>query len=491
MPHWKALGVRKCVRGTPGHRPPPELAPRTGETVVSKSFFSAFSAPELGRRTRRRGHAARRRRAPPRVRSRHGTRRLCARPRRLGRRGRGRQRRSPPRRRHAPLPRWTGGAVCAGGRAARQGRAPAQRPDRTPVDTPPTAAAAHPPRPRRAASAWSAAAPEERARPARSPRGAARGRGGRRSPARSPTELGKPVTLGEAEVRQDCGAPAARRGAPTRPLRPRAGPDVFVSARPARRRRRRHSLEQPSRHPLGQDRPGAGSRQHGRLEAGPRRDHGSRSARSTRRATRGLPDGVVTPRRRAIAARPRAVMSDPGVDAVSHIGLLRGRLGGAGDLRAPADPAPGGARRQQRRDRLGRRGSAARGEPAGSGSLRVRGPALHGEPARRRRRTASSTRSSSISPRAAATLPWGDPFDPATRSRSPRVRGGARPGRRRRSQARPPARARLITPHTRRAEPPGSLVPPDHRRRRGARERDRAGGDVRPGPRARARIELR
>ena len=47
MPHWKALGVRKCVRGTPGHRPPPELAPRAGEPVVSKSFFSAFSAPEL------------------------------------------------------------------------------------------------------------------------------------------------------------------------------------------------------------------------------------------------------------------------------------------------------------------------------------------------------------------------------------------------------------------------------------------------------------
>ena len=47
MPHWKRLGVNRCVRGTPGHRPPPELAPRAGETVVEKTFFSAFSAPAL------------------------------------------------------------------------------------------------------------------------------------------------------------------------------------------------------------------------------------------------------------------------------------------------------------------------------------------------------------------------------------------------------------------------------------------------------------
>ncbi len=47
MPHWKTRGVRRCVRGTPGHAPPSELAPRPGEAVVSKTFFSAFSAPEL------------------------------------------------------------------------------------------------------------------------------------------------------------------------------------------------------------------------------------------------------------------------------------------------------------------------------------------------------------------------------------------------------------------------------------------------------------
>ena len=47
MPHWKALGIRRCVRGTRGHAPPPELTPRAGEPVVSKTFFSAFSSPEM------------------------------------------------------------------------------------------------------------------------------------------------------------------------------------------------------------------------------------------------------------------------------------------------------------------------------------------------------------------------------------------------------------------------------------------------------------
>jgi acyl-CoA reductase-like NAD-dependent aldehyde dehydrogenase/nicotinamidase-related amidase len=47
MPHWKALGVWRCVRGTPGHAPPPELAPRGGETVVAKTYFSAFASRDL------------------------------------------------------------------------------------------------------------------------------------------------------------------------------------------------------------------------------------------------------------------------------------------------------------------------------------------------------------------------------------------------------------------------------------------------------------
>jgi len=48
MPHWKALGRWRCVRGTPGHAPPPGLEPAEAEAVVSKSFFSAFSSRELG-----------------------------------------------------------------------------------------------------------------------------------------------------------------------------------------------------------------------------------------------------------------------------------------------------------------------------------------------------------------------------------------------------------------------------------------------------------
>jgi acyl-CoA reductase-like NAD-dependent aldehyde dehydrogenase/nicotinamidase-related amidase len=47
MPHWKALGRWKCMRGTPGHEAPRELAPAEGERVVSKAFFSAFESAEL------------------------------------------------------------------------------------------------------------------------------------------------------------------------------------------------------------------------------------------------------------------------------------------------------------------------------------------------------------------------------------------------------------------------------------------------------------
>src|SRR5262249_19783865 len=47
MPHWKAAGTWKCMRGTRGHEPPPELAPSQREEVVSKTFFSAFSTPGL------------------------------------------------------------------------------------------------------------------------------------------------------------------------------------------------------------------------------------------------------------------------------------------------------------------------------------------------------------------------------------------------------------------------------------------------------------
>src|SRR4051794_34083525 len=46
MPHWKRRDVRACVRGTDGVRPPPALAPRDGETVVEKRFFSAFGVAD-------------------------------------------------------------------------------------------------------------------------------------------------------------------------------------------------------------------------------------------------------------------------------------------------------------------------------------------------------------------------------------------------------------------------------------------------------------
>jgi alpha-ketoglutaric semialdehyde dehydrogenase len=47
MPHWKAAGTWKCMRGTLGHEAPTEIAPSGREEVVSKTFFSAFSAPGL------------------------------------------------------------------------------------------------------------------------------------------------------------------------------------------------------------------------------------------------------------------------------------------------------------------------------------------------------------------------------------------------------------------------------------------------------------
>jgi acyl-CoA reductase-like NAD-dependent aldehyde dehydrogenase/nicotinamidase-related amidase len=47
MPHWKTNGRWICVRGTPGEAPPPVLAARAGEEVVTKRFFSAFGSPRL------------------------------------------------------------------------------------------------------------------------------------------------------------------------------------------------------------------------------------------------------------------------------------------------------------------------------------------------------------------------------------------------------------------------------------------------------------
>ena len=47
MPHWKRDGRWLCEEGTPGHAPPPELAPAPGEPIIHKTHFSPFSGPDL------------------------------------------------------------------------------------------------------------------------------------------------------------------------------------------------------------------------------------------------------------------------------------------------------------------------------------------------------------------------------------------------------------------------------------------------------------
>jgi acyl-CoA reductase-like NAD-dependent aldehyde dehydrogenase/isochorismate hydrolase len=49
MPHWKADGRWACVVGTPGHEPPSPVQPLPDEPVVTKTDFSAFSTGELDR----------------------------------------------------------------------------------------------------------------------------------------------------------------------------------------------------------------------------------------------------------------------------------------------------------------------------------------------------------------------------------------------------------------------------------------------------------
>ena len=47
MPHWRRDGRWLCVEGTPGHSPPPELAPAPGEPVIHKTHFDPFSTSAL------------------------------------------------------------------------------------------------------------------------------------------------------------------------------------------------------------------------------------------------------------------------------------------------------------------------------------------------------------------------------------------------------------------------------------------------------------
>jgi acyl-CoA reductase-like NAD-dependent aldehyde dehydrogenase/nicotinamidase-related amidase len=47
MPHWVSAGRWSCRDGSAGHASPPDLAPQGGEHVLEKNGFSAFVQPEL------------------------------------------------------------------------------------------------------------------------------------------------------------------------------------------------------------------------------------------------------------------------------------------------------------------------------------------------------------------------------------------------------------------------------------------------------------
>ncbi len=49
MPHWIENDIHACVAGTPGIQPPPSLQPLPQDETFSKSFYSAFENPEVGK----------------------------------------------------------------------------------------------------------------------------------------------------------------------------------------------------------------------------------------------------------------------------------------------------------------------------------------------------------------------------------------------------------------------------------------------------------
>ncbi|MFY9327360.1 MAG: aldehyde dehydrogenase family protein [Georgfuchsia sp.] len=55
MPHWQRDGRWLCLRGSPGAQAPSSAAPRPGESVIAKLFFSAFGNPELAASLTREG----------------------------------------------------------------------------------------------------------------------------------------------------------------------------------------------------------------------------------------------------------------------------------------------------------------------------------------------------------------------------------------------------------------------------------------------------
>jgi len=452
MPHWKALGVRKCVRGTPGHRPPPELAPRAGEPVVSKSFFSAFSAPEMAAAL---AGADTLLVAGVHL---HG----CVRATVLDAYAHG-------------LAVWVAEDAVGSddplhaavtrryldGRAARfasvdellarvaAGAAPGPDAGRYAAEAARASGAA-----RRAAATWSAAAPEDRARPLEAL--------AERLEAEAPalaralaTEVGKPVTLGEAEVRRT--AELLRRAAALRlPGPSRAGPASSYRRVPLGVVAVVTPWNNPLAIPWGKIGPALALGNTVVWKPAPAATRlAERSLDVAREAH--LPDGVVTlvPGDRRAAA---AVMSDPGVDAVSVSGSsavgwaaqeicarrrvpLQAELGGnnaaivweGADLRHAAGLLVQGAF-----EFAGQRCTANRRAVVQDGLF---DPLLE------------------LLSAAATTLPWGDPFDPATRV-GPLVSEQARDRIAAALAGAAAGGARLVTPHTLAPSRPGAWYPP-------------------------------
>ena len=532
MPHWKASGRWSCVRGSRGHAAPAELAPRPGESVVEKTFFSGFSAEALAA-------AIAEARADTVVLAGvhlHG----CVRATALDAYAAG-------------LDVWIAEDATASddplhaavtrryldGRAARFASVEelaarfAWITPSTPLmtsnacprpsslggrSTPPAPPCVAPP-----------IAPRHVARPLlrralRSPRGGARVRRGSRgvvgvvrrrgvaasggaSRARGPTRGGDGLPRpGDGGRRRQAGDAGEGRGAASGRARPPGGRGPPVWTAPVLRRvvRTRRAGACPSasspRSLRGTTRsafPGASSHPRSpwatpRSGSRPPPRLALRSERWSSLARRVCPT-VSSTSWRAITARPPPSWRTRRRRRVALRLLARG-VGGAGGVRTTEDPAPGGARRQQLRDRLVGSGPAAGGRRGRARRVRLRRPALHGEPASggrvgdaRRAPRASRGGDRGSSPGRSAR--------PGDRRRPARLRGRAGPGSRRRrprrgvGRARPPAaRVARVRGDARRAR---RLLRPRDRERRVSRERDRAGGDVRAGPRGREGGKLR
>jgi alpha-ketoglutaric semialdehyde dehydrogenase len=55
MPHWKRVNIWQCEEGTPGHRPPPALAPLENELIIHKTGLNTFAPRHLEDLSRRLG----------------------------------------------------------------------------------------------------------------------------------------------------------------------------------------------------------------------------------------------------------------------------------------------------------------------------------------------------------------------------------------------------------------------------------------------------